>query len=304
LLCEGRVANVILHGVFSGPFLLAWDFQPYIIFVLVFAAGLYFMALRRIAERGVRSVPRSYPLYFYTGLGALAVAAAGPLESYNENSFALHMGQHVVMMLIAAPLIVLGRPVHVALWALDPKKSGAIVGPFLRQTWLRSLLTVIAHPLVVLLLINVNLVVWHLPGFYQAALENTLVHELEHALFMGTAVLFWWVIIDPIPRHHKIRPDFAIGMLFITGSVGDLLGLYLIFSQEIVYPFYLVSETIFGMSQLADQRVGGLIMLVTGTVVFFGATFLLIARNYGNTVPYDSRTSEEAERGQRASELV
>jgi putative membrane protein len=293
---------VILHGVFSGPFLLAWDFEPFIIFLLVFAAGLYYLALRRIAERGIRSVPRSYPVFYYAGLVALATAAAGPFHSYNENSFALHMGQHVVMMLIAAPLLVLGRPVHVALWALDPKQSGAIVGPMLRRRWLRAFLTVIAHPIVVLLLINVNLVVWHLPSFYIAALESTLVHELEHTLFMGTALLFWWVIIDPIPRHHRVRPDYAIVMLFITGSVGDLLGLYLIFSQDVVYPFYLVSETLWGMSQLADQRVGGAVMLVTGTIVFFGATFLLIAKNYGNTAPVDASPADEPERARHASE--
>ena len=275
--------RAILHGYYEGPFLLAWDFEPYSVFILLFAGGLYWLALRRIWRAGLRTVPRSYPVSFVLGLTALAMALAGPFHAYNENSFALHMGQHVIMMLVAAPLLILGRPVQIALWAINPKQSGTVLGPFLRQGWLRGLLTVLTNPIVVVLLLAVNLVVWHLPRFYVAALESTLVHEVEHMLFMGTALLFWWVIIDPVPRHHKVRPDHAIAMLFVAGTVGDLVALYLIFVPDVIYPFYLASDTLWGISELADQRLGGLIMLVTGTVVFFGATFALIAKNFGDT---------------------
>jgi putative membrane protein len=272
-----------LHGFYDGPFLLAWDPVPYAVLILMLVAGAYALALRRIGKIGIRNVPRSYPIAFYAGLLAMAIALIGPLDVYNENSFALHMGQHVVMMLIAAPLLIFGRPVHIALWAFSPEQSGAVLKPILRQGWLRSLLTVLTHPLTVVLLLSVNLLLWHLPRFYVAALENELVHELEHALFMGTAVLFWWVIIDPIPRHHRVRADIAIIMLFVAGTVGDLLALYLIFAPDVIYPFYLASEGLWGLSHHADQRVGGLVMLIAGTTVYFGATFWLIARNYGNT---------------------
>jgi putative membrane protein len=279
------LVGAALHGYYTGPFLFAWDFEPYILFILIFTAGLYAMALKRIAQRGVRSVPRSYPVAFYGGLAAMSAALAGPFEVYNANSFALHMGQHVMMMLVAAPLLVLGRPVHVALWAISPQRSGSVLGPVLRRGWVRGLLTIITNPIVVLLFINVNLVVWHLPAFYIAALESTLVHELEHMLFMGTALLFWWVIIDPVPRHHRVRADLAILMLFVSGTVGDLLALYLIFVPDVIYPFYLTSDGLWGMSHIADQRAAGLLMLIVGTGVYFGATFWLIARNYGNTEP-------------------
>lgn len=279
------VDGTLYHGYYAGQFLLAWDLQPYALFVLIFSAGLYWLGLQRIARLGQRHVPRSYPVAYYTGLIAMAAALVGPFDVYNESSFALHMGQHVTMMLIAAPLLVLGRPLHIALWAIAPERSGAVLGPVLRRRWVRGTLNVLTNPLTVLVLINVNLVLWHLPRFYVAALENTLVHELEHFLFMGTALLFWWVIIDPVPRHHRARPDIAIGMLFFSGSVGGLLALYLIFVPEVIYPFYLSSDGLLGMTQIADQRVGGLIMLIAGTVVYFGMTFWLIARNFGNTSP-------------------
>lgn len=276
---------MLLHGVFSGPFLLAWEFEPLVTTLLILSAGLYLAALRQINRLGVRAVPRSYPTCFVLGLAALAPALIGPLDHYNENSFTLHMGQHVTMMLIAAPLIVLGRPLHVALWALSPGRSGRIVGPFLRQGWLRGLLNVLTHPLAVVLLINVNLVLWHLPDFYVAALESDLVHEVEHALFLGTAALLWWIVVDPVPRHHKLRADHAIAILFFTGTVGNLLSLYLMFAPNVLYSYYLGNETIWGMSQLMDQRIGGVVMLIAGAIVFYGATILLIVKDYGDTSP-------------------
>ncbi len=291
------INGVLLHRFYDGPFLLAWDIEPYIALGLIFSAGLYALALRRSSSQGTRSVPRSWPVSFYAGLVFFAFALAGPLHTYNENSFSLHMAQHVMMMLIAAPLLVLGRPVQVALMAIAPSRSGAVMRPVLRQGWVRSLLTVVTNPIVVVLLLNVNLVIWHLPAFYVAALESTLIHEIEHILFMGTALLFWWVIIDPVPRHHRVRPDLAIVLLFISGAVGDLVALYLIFAPEVIYPFYLGTETLWGMSQQADQRVGGVIMLVVGTMVYFGATFWLIARNYGTTdVPAIGAVAPEQER--------
>lgn len=274
---------MLLHGVFSGPFPLAWEFEPLITTLLILSAALYVAALRRITRLGVRRVPRSYPVCFFVGLAALALALIGPLDAYNENSFALHMAQHVTMMLVAAPLLVLGRPAHIALWALSPQWSGRIARPILRRGWLRAILTALTHPIVVLLLITVNLVLWHLPGFYVAALESDLIHEIEHVLFMGTSLLLWWVIVDPIPRHHKLRPDHAIAILFVTGTVGNLLSLYLLFAPSVLYSYYLTNETIWGMTQLADQRVGGLVMLVAGAVVFYGAMILVIVTSYSDT---------------------
>jgi putative membrane protein len=282
----------LLHSYYTGPFLLAWDFEPYILFGLIFAAGLYALALRRISHRGTRIVPRSYPVAWYSGLLALTLAAAGPFHAYNEFSFALHMAQHVLMMLIAAPLLVLGRPVHIALWAIEPARSGAVLRPILGRGWVRSILTAATNPIVVLLLINVNLLAWHHPDFYVAALRSTVIHEAEHLLFMSTAMLFWWVIIDPIPRAHRVKADVAIVMLFITGSVGDLLALYLIFSPDVIYPFYLDREPLWGMSQLADQRAAGLVMLVFGSIVFFGATFVIIARNFAKAGASGARYAE------------
>lgn len=283
---------MLLHGEFSGPFLLAWDLDPLLTFLLVLAAGLYGIGLRRIARTSTRQVPDRYPVYFALGLIALAVALLGPLDAYNENSFALHMSQHVALMLVAAPLLLLGRPMHIALWAVSPDRSGVLIRPVLRRRWVRGSLNTLTHPLVALLLINVNLVAWHLPGLYVAALESDLIHELEHILFTATALLLWWIIIDPIPRHHRTRPEHGIALLFVTGTVGNLLSLYFIFAPEVIYSYYLTSEPIWRMSQLADQRAGGLIMLIAGVIVFYGATFLLIIRNVaGSRTEVEETTS-------------
>jgi putative membrane protein len=151
-----------------------------------------------------------------------------------------------------------------------------------------------SQPLLATALQGITIWLWHVPVLFMSALQSELIHGLQHSSFLITALLFWWVIIDPVPRHHRVRTDIAILMLFVSGSVGDLIALYLIFAPDVVYPFYLVNETIWGMSQYADQRVGGLIMLVVGTTVYFGATFILIARNYGNTEHMHSRDIPQA----------
>jgi putative membrane protein len=275
-----NLSATTLHATPPVSLLDAWEFEPYIILLLVFAAGFYALALRKVRDGGVRRVPWYQPLAFYGGLLAFSVALGGPLHTYNQNSFAMHMSQHVVMMLVAAPLLVLGRPVHLFLHALGPNRSGVLLRPVLRRRWVRGTLTVLTHPLLVLLLFNVNLALWHVPRFYVAALESTLVHEAEHMLFFGLSLLFWWVIIDPIPRHHRLRTEHAILVLFTTAAVGDLLGLLLMFSTQVLYSYYSLAEPIWGLSTLDDQRLGGLIMLLSGVVVYYGAIIVLIVRAF------------------------
>jgi putative membrane protein len=269
-----------LHTTPPASLLDSWAFEPYVALILILGTGLYTLAYRKVRQRGDREIPWTWPVAFYAGMLAFALALGGPLHTFNQNSFAVHMSQHVVLMLVVAPLLVLGRPVHLAIHALGPAQAGSALRPVLRRGWVRRVLTFLTHPLVVVLLFNVNLLIWHLPRFYVAALEGALAHEVEHMLFFGLSLLFWWVIVDPIPRHHRLRAEHAILVLFTTATVGDLLGLLLIFAREPLYGFYEQTQIVGGLSAVGDQRLGGLIMLVSGTLVYFGATFWIIARAY------------------------
>lgn len=270
----------LLHvsGSSNRPFLVSWNADPLLLGVLLLSAFGYALALRHLQRSGRRMPPNRQLAAFAGGMFSLTVALLGPFDTFNDDLFLIHMLQHITLMLIAAPLLVLGRPVHLALQAIPPRHSGPVVRSVLRRRSVRTALSILTNAGVVFLVFNVNLVVWHLPAIYTAALRNNTLHLVEHIAFFSTSLLFWWVIIDPIPRHHRLDPHVAILVLFTTGAVGELLGLALTLALRILYPFYAGTTNPWGLTPLADQRLSGLIMLVSGTVVYFGAIFWFLSR--------------------------
>lgn len=270
----------LLHvsGNTSRPFLASWSADPLLLGMLLLAAFAYALAWRHLQRSGRRMLPTRQLVAFSGGLLSLTVALLGPFDTFNDNLFLVHMLQHVTLMLIAAPLLVLGRPVQLALRSIAPHHSGPILRTVLRRRRVRAVLSITTNVFVVFLLFNINLAIWHLPDIYTAALRNNSLHLAEHFTFFSTALLFWWVIIDPIPRHHRLEPHWAILLLFTTGAVGDLLGLTLMLSSRVLYPFYAGTTNPWGLTPLNDQRLSGLIMLVSGTLVYFGTIFWFLSR--------------------------
>lgn len=258
----------VLHGSYDGPFLLAWDFAPPIVIGLLFAAMLYAVALRR-ARAAKRSVPPAWQITaYYAGLGFIAIALLGPLDTWNDEFFFLHMAQHLLLIQAAAPLVLLGRPVQVFLRGLPVQRSGQITHALLGPVVPRTILTTLAHPLVAFVLFNGSMIVWHLPRFYDAALENSLVHDIEHISFLGTALIFWWSLIEPVPRHLKLKLPWALASLFFTAMVGTAVGAVITLSASVIYGYYLDGVRPWGLSTLEDQQVGGLLMWVAGGLVY------------------------------------
>lgn len=258
----------LLHGSASGPFLTSWSPEPLPVNLLALAAVAYALGLRAAARRGRRRPSRWRIAAYYGGLAALAMALLGPLDTWNDELFFIHMLQHLVVMIVAAPLLLLGRPVQVALQALPPRQSSALVGTLFRRAGPRRAATLLTHPLSVFALYNLNLALWHWPPMYVAALESELVHEIEHAAFFGTALLFWWVLIDPVPRHHRAEPHWQFGMCFGTCMLGGLVAAALTLANRVLYPFYLDAGRPWGLSPLADQQLGGGIMWISGALYF------------------------------------
>ncbi len=258
----------LLHGTVTGPFLLAWDFSPPIVIGLLVGAIGYYLALHKLQQDNRSTPPTWQVLSYYGGLLAVAVALLGPLDTFNDELFFMHMLQHLALMQVAAPLILLGRPVQLALKAISVKRSGPILKTVLRRRPVRTALTLITTPLFAVLAYNANLVSWHVPGFYDAALRSDAIHEIEHLLFFGFALLFWWPIIDPVPRHHKMEKHWAIAAIFVTMVVGIGIGAILTLAPSVIYPFYLGTDKPWGLTPLADQQIGGLIMWVGGGFLY------------------------------------
>jgi putative membrane protein len=227
--------------------------EPLPAIALAVAGLLYARRATTLARRG-RPVPLAKQLSFAAGLLLLAIALASPLHRIaEERLFWVHMVQHLLLGDLAALAIVLG---------LD----GRLLRPLLAVRAIRRL-RVLAHPLVALPLWTANLLVWHLPGPYQAALHTPALHGLEHALFFTTGALMWAAVVEPLPGPRWFGAGAQAVYVLAVRTVGAALASVFIWSEQVFYPAYGPGERLAGIAPLTDQRIGGAIMFVEGGVI-------------------------------------
>ena len=220
---------------------------------------------------------RRWPLWrtalFFLGLATLLVALASPIDIYAAVSFAVHMVQHMLLTVVAAPLLMLGAPIRPLLRGLPALVRAAIVRPLARARAIRTFVHLVRHPLVAAALYVGGLYAWHLPSLYDAALLDARVHVVEHAWFFLSALLFWSVVIDPAPFRGSLGYGARLPYLLVLGAAQNtVLGGILSFSSRLLYSAYAdVSTSVFDLDRLTDQRVGGAIMWVVGDFVFLAA---------------------------------
>lgn len=257
----------------------AWSWEPGVLLALVLAAWLYLRGMRTLWQRaGSGRVVRLWQVAsFGGGLAALFIALISPLNTFSGALFSAHMIQHLLLFLAAAPLLALGAPLVPWLWAL-PRPVRYAVGRGWRQAGaVRALWRGLTHPLVVWVLHTLALWLWHLPGLYQAALERAVVHELEHATFLGTALLFWWVLFDGGGR-RRLSDGAGILYLFTAALQSGALGALLTFARTPLYPIYTSSAAAWNLTVLEDQQLAGVIMWVPAGVVYLVAALILLGR--------------------------
>ena len=255
----------------------AWGWEPLVLIGLTTAAVGYAAGVRRLRHRtgGRGARPREWVAYG-AGILTLFVALVSPLDALGGALFSAHMLQHLLLVLVAAPLLVLGRPDRVLLWAL-PREGRRRVGRMWRRAGLvRGAWRILTLPLVAWLLHAVALWLWHAAILYEAALRSDLMHSLEHASFLGTALLFWWVAI---PR--RVGPAaYPIGILLVFATMmhSGVLGALITFAETPWYPAHLEGARLWGLTLLEDQQLAGLVMWVpAGFVYLLTAALLLLA---------------------------
>ena len=250
----------------------AWFSDPWALGVIGVASWLYARGAGRLWQRaGVgRGVPR-WRFWCYTGgIAALLLALASPLDPLGGTLFSAHMLQHELLILAAAPLLILGTPLVALLWALPPGGRRRL-GHWSVTTPVSALWRAVTHPASAWSLHALALWLWHAPRLYQATLTSEAVHLLQHLSFFGTALLFWWPLLHPSP-HRRLEHGLAVLYLFTTAVHGSLLGAFLSLSGRVWYPAYADGAALWGLSSLEDQQLGGLIMWVP-----FGALYPLAA---------------------------
>jgi cytochrome c oxidase assembly factor CtaG len=204
----------------------------------------------------------------------LAAALISPLHQLGGVLFAAHMAQHELLMVVSAPLLVLGRPIIPFLWAL-PLSWRRMAGawstiPAIGATW--RLLTL---PSFAWMIHAVAIWAWHAPSLYQATLGSEAVHTLQHVSFLGTALLFWWALLRG--REGRLGRPAAVIYLFTTAVHTSLLGALLTFSNRLWYPLYHQTTIPWGLAPLEDQQLAGLIMWVPAGLSYLIAALALAA---------------------------
>lgn len=254
----------------------AWSFEPAVLLGLALLGWAYGRGVAAVWGRaGVgRGVRRWQAAAFAAGLAALFVALVSPLDALGAALFAAHMLQHMLLVLVAALLFVLGAPERAVLWALPGPARGR-AGAWGRAAAIRWAWRAITKPFVVWALHAAAIWAWHIPSLYQAALRNQLVHGLEHASFLGTGLLFWWVLARP-PEHGGLDRGLGVLFLFTTALQSGVLGALMTFTPTPWYPAYRASTAAWGLTPLEDQQLAGLIMWVLGGLIYALAALALL----------------------------
>lgn len=249
----------------------AWTFEPAVLALLILSAALYAIGL---ARSGFAASTRWQRLAFWSGWLTLFISQISPLHKVGEALFSAHMVQHELLMLIAAPLLVYSRPLAPFLWALPPALRVRLGSSAKDPRWLRFWRTLNA-PLTAWTLHAAALWGWHIPFLYQQTLIREPIHALQHASFLGTALLFWWALM-----HEQRARNYgaSVAYIFTTAIHSGALGALLTFAPGLVYPIYEGRTAAWGLSPLEDQQLGGLIMWVPSGVVFIAIGLWLFAR--------------------------
>ncbi|MEW5926289.1 MAG: cytochrome c oxidase assembly protein [Gemmatimonadota bacterium] len=253
-----------------------WPPEPGIVVPLLLSAWLYARGTERLwrsagTGRGIR---RGEAACFAAGWLTLAVALASPLHPLGDALFSAHMVQHELLMALAAPLLVLGRPVIPLLWAL-PVGWRRSVGGWAKGAAVRGGWRALTAPFAAWLLHAAALWLWHLPAAYQATLRSDAAHTLQHASFLGTGLLFWWTVVHG--REGRMGYGASVLYLFATAMHSGGLGALLTFARSPWYPAYSGATEAWGLTPLEDQQLAGLVMWIPAGLAYLVAALLLLA---------------------------
>jgi cytochrome c oxidase assembly factor CtaG len=265
----GPVAVVPPSGLWG-----AWTFDPLVVASLAAAAALYARGWAKL--RGHRLVRPRQAVSFFAGLAVLAAALVSPLDALADTLLSVHMVQHLILLMVAPPLLVYGRPGLVTFLGL-PASSRSGLGALAARRRLRRATAVVLNPLVVLVATVAALWGWHLPGPYQAAITHPALHAVEHLTFLVSALAFWALVIDAAPR-RRLGYGPAILLVFVTMLAGAALGALITFSSTALYPIYGAGARLWGTTPLADQQVAGAIMWIPPGAVYFLTVIFLALR--------------------------
>jgi putative membrane protein len=224
---------------------------------------------------------------FLAGISAVWIAIGSPLEAFDELSLTVHMVQHLLLMSIAPPLILLGAPTLPLLQGLPGWLGRSVVAPFLRWDWVKRMGHLITNPAIGWLAAALVLIVWHIPAVFGLALRSDGWHKFEHASFFATGLMFWWPVVQPWPTTAR-WPRWSIPLyLFCATLPCDILSGFLVFCDRVVYTSYLSAPRLFDITALEDQQRAAALMWTCVTIIFLlpavVVTIQILSPKFGST---------------------
>ncbi len=281
--------------------LLAWRFDPFALGSLLVVGGAYWWAVRRVNRQHPGNPhPAHRSWLFFGGLAAIGMALLSPIEAYEGLLFSVHMVQHMLLELVAAPLLLAGAPITLALRAATPSVRRGLLRV------LRSrVVHVISFPVVAWVLFAAVNWGWHFSSLYDQALENEVLHYFQHATFLGAALLFWWPVIGADPSPWRMPHPVRLLYLFLAMPQNSFLGVALLEARTVLYPHYVSNLRDWGPTPLDDQALGGVLMWVFGDVAFLAGMAVVVVlwmrHEDRRTARIDARlAAERAARGEEA----
>jgi len=255
-----------------------WEFEPTVMFGLAALAIVYGVAGRRGWIRGdddIRSwlpSPSARSLMFALGLITAFIALSSPIDRGGDRFFFwMHMVQHLLLMMVAPPLLLLG------IAGAQPPLPASPGAP--RRIW-----TALTRPWAAMLIFNAVLLVWHIPALYDSTLRVLPLHILEHLTFMAAGIVFWWPVVDPVrgPAIGAVSPLQKVAMLTLSGVPATVLGLLFSLGNRPFYNFYAQAPRLWGISALTDQQWAGAVMFGAGNIIFFLPITIVFLRMFGD----------------------
>ena len=225
-------------------------FHPSVVIGLVLLGALY-------VYLGGLTAPRRRVIAFGASLFVLLAALNGPLHDLSDQYlFSAHMVQHLILTLLFPPLFLYGLPAD---------SVRRVLGP----AWLRRVSARLVRPVAAAAIFTVPIALWHLPLFYEAAMRDHRLHVAQHLVFLVTSVVMWWPILSPVPELPRASYPAQLLYLFLLGIPMSIVGAIITLADTPLYPFYVEAPRVWGLSPMADQQIGGLMMWVPGGLVFW-----------------------------------
>ena len=256
----------------------SWTLAPGPLVLVAVLTALYVQRWRAVrAQRDARTAGVGRLLAFLGAMTVLLVALVSPLDRLGEQLFAMHMTQHVLVLDVVPILLMLGltktllRPVTRRVQVLEQRAG------------------VLAHPAFAVVLYVATMAFWHIPAMYDLALENSVVHVLEHITFLNAGLLYWWHLLSPIRGRISIGPFGPVVYMLVTKLFVSFIGIAITFAPDALYDYYAEGPRVWGLGAGDDQAVAGAIMAVEQSVVMGVALAYLFVKALAESEKEDER---------------